>query len=335
MTSFEELLKLIEDKTKINHEKLIEKVEKKYEELSGLITKEGAAYLVARELGLTLPSVVHRLQIKNILPGMRNVNVIGRIFKISPINEFERANGSKGKVVNLFVGDETGYARLPLWNDQVKLVEDGDINLGDTIQIVNGLARENIFGNIEISIGKYGNIHLVDADLPSVDELTKKFLTFTPEEVKIKNIAPGRFKLKATIAQIFKGEYLFKICPICGMPLDGNVCSEHGEVEPELALVISVILDDGTGTLRAVCFREVAEKLIGMSANELGKMTREERYRRLKAILLGREMYFIGRVRKNKRFDRLEILVDEFKDLNVSEESKKLVEDLSEMIEHG
>ncbi|HDM05714.1 MAG TPA: DUF2240 family protein, partial [Candidatus Aenigmarchaeota archaeon] len=250
MVTLEEIIKQIEDKTRIKHEELVRRIEEKYSELSGLITKEGAAYLVARDLGVILPPLVHRLQMKNILPGMRNVNVIGRIFKISPVNEFERADGSKGRVINLFVGDETGYIRLPLWNDQVKLVEEDEIKLGDTIQIINGIARENIFGDVEISLGKYGSIRLVDAELPSVEEMIRKFLVFTPEFVKIKDITPGKFEIKATIVQLFKGEYLFKICPICGGRVEGNLCNEHGEIEPEEALVVSMIADDGTGTLR-------------------------------------------------------------------------------------
>jgi len=335
MDSFDKIVEMIENKTSINRTEILERINKKYEELSGLITKEGAAYLVARELDVPLPTAIHRLQMKNIVPGMSNVNVIGRVFSISKVNEFERSDGSKGKVVNVFIGDETGYIRLPLWNDQVKLVEEGNLNLGDVVQIVNGLARENIFGDIEISLGKYGSIRSVDAEMPSIEELSKKFLTIVPERIFIKDIVPGRFEIKATIVQTFKGKYLFETCPICGITITNKTCPEHGKVEPEVAVVISVVLDDGTGTLRAVFFRELAEKLIGLSASELKELSLEDRFKTLKEKILGRELIVTGRIRKNKRFDRLEILVDDFKDLNVLEESKKLVASLSERVEHA
>jgi replication factor A1 len=161
--SFEEILKEIVSKSGLSEQKILEKINEKYEEFSGLITKEGAAYIVARDLGIDLSALERkrRLQIKNIFPGMKNINVIGRVFKISPITEFSRQNGTIGRVCNVFIGDETGFFRLPLWNDQVGNVEDRLVQEGDVVQITNGVARENIFGDIEISLGKYGNIRVI------------------------------------------------------------------------------------------------------------------------------------------------------------------------------
>jgi len=63
--SLEEIFKEIEKQTDVSREELIEKVDEKYTQLSGLITKEGAAYLIARELGIDLPSETRRkLEIK-------------------------------------------------------------------------------------------------------------------------------------------------------------------------------------------------------------------------------------------------------------------------------
>ena len=51
---------------------------------------------------------------------------------------------------------------------------------------------------------------------------------------------------------------------------DGKfTCKDHGEVQPEFSMVVSGVLDDGTGNIRAVFFRDIAEKLFDMSAKEL------------------------------------------------------------------
>ncbi|MFQ6062468.1 MAG: DUF2240 family protein, partial [Methanosarcinales archaeon] len=161
--AIEEILSEIEKQTDVSRQELQERIDKKQKDLSGLVSLEGAAHLVAKELGVDLlEKTKRRLEMKNIVSGMKNVNVVGRIFNISGINEFKRQDGSSGKVVNLFVGDSTDYIRLALWNDQTKLVEEGQIKLGDVIQIVNGFAKENVFGNIEIALGKYGSIRLVE-----------------------------------------------------------------------------------------------------------------------------------------------------------------------------
>lgn len=326
-----EILDELEKQTNFSRAELVRQVEAKYNELLGLVSKEGAAYLVARSLGINLETkAVRRLEMKNILPGMKRVSVIGRVFRISPINEFERLDGRKSKVVNLWVADNTGYVRLSLWDDQVKLIEDETIKLGDIIQIDNGFARENIFGDVEISLSKFGSIKQVEdpIEIPELDELIKKFLSFTPERIEIKDSVPGNFEFRATIVHVFRGSHLFDICPICGNSLEKNICTEHGEVTPNKAIVLSCIIDDGTDSLRTVFFRESAEKLIGTDASELSSLEEEKRHELVKEKLLGREVVLAGRVKKNKIFDRLELVVDVVKDLNVCEESKKLVEEI-------
>jgi ssDNA-binding replication factor A large subunit len=121
---------------------------------------------------------------------------------------------------------------------------------------------------------------------------------------------------------------LFDVCSICGDKLIQNKCQEHGEVEPSKALVISCVVDDSTSSIRAVFFRELAERIITTQVSELASLDSEKRYELIKERLLGKELILIGKVKKNKIFNRLELIVNEVKDLNALEESKKLVEAL-------
>jgi ssDNA-binding replication factor A large subunit len=334
MVSVEEILSELEKSTNFSREELLEKIDRKQKELSGLISFEGAAYLIAREFGLDLLEKARReLQIKNIVPGLKKVNVCGRIFKISSIIEFTKQNGNKGRVVNLFIGDATGYIRLPLWNEQVKLVEDEIIRLGDVVQITNGFAKENIYGDVEVSLGKFGSIRQIeDAGFPTTEELVKRTFTSGIERTSIASLVPGNFEIRGNLVNVFKGNFLFKVCSICGGSLlekEGKPrCSEHGEVEPNVNIMISAIIDDGTAGMRVVFFRSQAEKLLGLKANELDKLEPEKRYQLIKEKILGKELILLGRVRKNNMSGRLEMIANEVKDLNVLEESKKLVEEI-------
>jgi ssDNA-binding replication factor A large subunit len=334
--SFEEILKEIVSKSGLSEQKILEKINEKYEEFSGLITKEGAAYIVARDLGIDLSALERkrRLQIKNIFPGMKNINVIGRVFKISPITEFSRQNGTIGRVCNVFIGDETGFFRLPLWNDQVRNVEDRLVQEGDVVQITNGVARENIFGDIEISLGKYGNIRVIEdlKEMPSKEELINKFFSLPTKITLIKDVTEGNSRILGTIVHIFKGKFLFDICPICGTKIVNKKCSTDGEVEPNKALVISGIIDDGTGTLRFALFRDLAEKFIGAKTDEIEKMDENERHEFIKNKVLGKDIELLGRVRKSNISKRLEMIVSDVKDLNIIEESKKLAREIESII---
>jgi replication factor A1 len=328
MLDYEKILEEIMKRANVSREEIEKMISSKQEELSGLISKEGAAYLVARELGIDLEPVARkRLEIKNIVAGMKNINLIGRVFRISNITNFKRADGNEGKVVSIFIADKTGFIRLPLWNDQVKIVEEGLLKVGTPIQITNGIAKENIFGDVEISLGKYGSIKEIEAeDLPSLEEISNLDF-FKAKRVLIKDIKPGIFEVRGTIVHVFKNKLFFYVCPVCNSTLEEKKCKEHGEVEAIPELVISCIVDDGTSNIRAVFFRETAEKLLGLKAEELQSL--EQNFNLVEKKILGRELIISGRVKKNKIFDRLEILVNDFKDLNPEEESKKLLEELN------
>jgi replication factor A1 len=331
--SLEEILAEIEKFSGLSREELMKRIEEKKQEFSDMLTEEGAAYLVANELGLDLFERKRRqLEIKNIIPGMRNVNFIGRIFNITPIVNFERQDGSPGKIVNIFVGDNTGFVRIPLWNDQAKLVEEGELKPGDSIQVTNGMAKEGMYG-IEVSIGKYGFINKIECeDIPSLDVLKKKYLFQTAERLAIKDLVPGRAEIVGTVVYVFKNKLFFEICPECANTLikEGEkfVCPQHGEVSPSKALLITTIVDDGTANIRAVFFREQAEKVLQLSAKELEEIEEGKRYEIVKERLVGRELQLTGRVKKNIAFNRIEFIVSEAKDLNVLEESKRLAGEL-------
>ena len=325
--NFDEIVQKIVEKTGKEREEILSLIEKRIDELSGLVTKEGAALLVAREFGLNLTKK-RDLEIKDLDFGMRNFNIRGRVFRISRIVEFDRTNGGKGKVCSLFIGDSTGFVRVPLWDGQVEMVENGEIKVGDCLQLVNCIARENIFGDLEIVLGRYGKIIKIDEDpnIPSVEDLLRRF-EIKPKFVNIKEIdRPGFYEINASIVHFFKSRYTFEICPFCNLSIENCECKEK-PVKTKKALVIPVMLDDGTGTIRGVFFREIAEKLVGMSAEEFDSLSREERTI-LFTNLLGVEFILKGRVRKNKVFDCFEFVVNDFEYLNYSERSRKLAEEL-------
>ena len=337
MAALDEILGKIESQTKLGKEELREKIKKKQNDLSGLVSLEGAAYLVAKEVGVNLlDSEKRKLELRNILAGMRSVSAAGRVFKISRIVDFKKRNGSDGRVVNLFIGDSTGFVRMPLWNDHVVMVEDEIIKLLDIIQISGAFASENIYGDIELSIGKYGSVFNIndeaagaDIEFPTVDELSKAFLGPRTDRVPIKNISPGSFEIRATIIDVVRSRFLFNVCPQCGGKAEeienGSFeCKEHGEVKAEPATVVSFIADDGTGALRVVAFRDTAEKLTTTTAGELSRLDADERYKLLSGTVVGKEYIIHGRVKKNKQFDRLEMVASSVQNLNISEESEKL-----------
>lgn len=177
MFHLEELIERIAQATKLSKEEINRLIKEKQLELSGLVSQEGAAYIVAREHGINLlKASKHELKIKNIIAGMRSVDLVVRIINIFDLREFEK-NGKKGKVINILIGDSTGSIRLPLWNEETDLVKNLKVN--DTIRINKGWVKESD-GRLELRLGKYGKLEKIFSDLQI-------------EQKRIKDLKEGMF----------------------------------------------------------------------------------------------------------------------------------------------
>ena len=75
--AYEDIITKIKEKSDIGNEELTNKINKKMEQLSGLISKEGAAYIVANDLGVKLVQSEGMVKIKDVVAGQRNVETAG------------------------------------------------------------------------------------------------------------------------------------------------------------------------------------------------------------------------------------------------------------------
>jgi len=332
MLTLEDILSELEKNTKFSRKQLYERIKKKHEELSGLVSLEGAAHLVARDLGVSILIPEKRaLKIKDIVSGMKNVNLKGRIIQISETREFERKDGKKGRVCNLILTDGTGEIRLPLWDKQVGMVVEGKINEGDVIEIKNAFAKDNVFGGVELGLPKLARIEKIKDD----ESIPRQVAGVRYKRIPIKDAKEGNHEIKASIVQVFNVNPLFQTCPKCRTKVEktekGYECSEHGKVKPETNMIISGIVDDGTASIRSVFFRDQAQAITGLDPSVLLSMSQDEVINLIKQNALGNEVIMRGKIQKNKIFDTLEIIVNEVEELNVEEESKKLINEIKSL----
>jgi ssDNA-binding replication factor A large subunit len=329
MLTLEEILSELEKNTKYSKEKLYEMIKEKHESLYGLVSLEGAAHLVARDLGVNLLIPEKRsLKISNIVHGMKNINIKARVIQISEIREFERKDGKKGKVCSLILTDETSGIRLTLWDKQVGMIEEGKIKEGDVIEIKNAFAKENVFGGVELALPRLARIEKVEDD----GSIPREMVGLKYRRIPIKDAIEGNFEIKGNILQIFNVNPVFQTCPHCRAKVEkkkkGYECPEHGKVEPENNLIISCIVDDGTDSIRAVFFREQAQLISGLEPSVLLSMPQDEALSLIRQNALGNEIVMRGRIQKNKIFDTLEMIVNEVRELNIQEESERLINEI-------
>jgi len=310
-TNYEKLLERISRISGLNRDELERKIEAKRAKLAGLITKEGAAQVVAAELGISLGE--ERLKINELVPGMRKVNVLGKIIRIFPVRSFTR-NGKSNRVASFVLADDTSNVRVVLWDSHhIDLIEKGEISEGSVIEIVNASMRDN-----EIHLGSFSEIKKSAEVLENI--VTAKIV----KEKRISEFRPNEsVKTRAFVVQSFEPRF-FYVCPECKGRVEreeeGFVCKVHGRVAPEKRAVINLVLDDGTGTIRAVVFHDLLEKL-GFQDLESSERVLDQR-----ESLLGTEWIFSGDVRNNAFFNELEFVVSDIEpvdlDLVISELEK-------------
>ena len=86
MDNYDRILAKMAKISKLEKEEVERRIDAKRAKLSGFISKEGAAQIVAAELGISFDG--EKLKIEELLPGMRKVNVVGKVINLFPIRSF-------------------------------------------------------------------------------------------------------------------------------------------------------------------------------------------------------------------------------------------------------
>lgn len=301
--NYEKLLSIISKSSGMEKNEIEQRVHAKREKISGMISFEGAAQIVAAELGISFDN--EKLKISDLLPGMRKVNIVGKILDVSPIRTFTTKNGQEGKVTNLLVADETSNIKVVLWDlNHIRLIEENKIGIQSFVEISNATMREE-----ELHLGSFSEFR------PSAEFIDNVKTEKIVKEKKISELKTGdNVAIRGFIVQTFEPRG-FNVCPQCKKKVNPEnesfVCLEHGKVLEEKRFLMNFVLDDGSETTRAVAFHETLENLFGK--------TEPENFGKQRENLLGKEMFFSGIVRLNKFFNNQEFIVSNAKEINIDE----------------
>jgi replication factor A1 len=331
--SYDEIVGRIKEKNGMNDLQIAAIVDKKMAQLAGLISKEGAAHIVASELGIKLVDQLSgRLQIKNILTGMRDVEIVAKVLQIFEERQFN-SNGREGKVASMQIADETGGVRVVLWNDQADHLK--TIKIGDIIKIKGAYVKERN-NSKELHVSDRSAILLnppgenIDVKIPETQSQPK---TAARKKLSELTEADSSAEVVGTVVQVFDVKF-FEVCPECGKrarPSENSfACTEHGIVSPAYSYVMNVIIDDGTENMRLVLFRRAVEKILNKTEQELlSYKAQPDLFQQVKNDLLGSFVKASVRVNKNEMFNRIELVVQEITEANPDDEITRLNDELA------
>jgi len=276
----------------------------------------GRSRVIKTDAGIDLPPLQEQgtMKISDVTDGMQNFSVCGRIIQIFPQKSY-----SNGMMASLVLGDETGTTRAVLWNESSDIAK--ELKKGDPIVIGNAYSKAGLNNGVEVHVGKYSKIAVnQDLKLPSIEDIKKSLI----KEKSISDLEnqDSDIQIKGKLVDIDEGKRLiYTTCPACSKSIQdsgvGWFCEQcNKDVEPKSNLIASFILEDETGSIRAICFRENAERILGMDLEEVMNLIGEtqdeqEPLRKAKESLGDKSVIVTGRVKYSEFSDQLEFIVDE------------------------
>lgn len=209
----EEVIDKIINETKKGKKDILKRIEMKKNDLGGLITDEGAACIVAKELGVEIFEPVtykrKKTQIKDLTIGMNAVSITGRIVSILPIHEYTTKKGQKGAFVKFILQDTSDQIQIIVWNEKIQIFSENKIKENDIVEIKNCYVKEGLNNQIELHLGRQGiitpNPKEVDpsefANLPQMNSALK--INDLKESMRSVNLI-GRIQWKSQISTFEK-----------------------------------------------------------------------------------------------------------------------------------
>ncbi|MBI2041083.1 MAG: hypothetical protein HYT16_03190 [DPANN group archaeon] len=325
-----DVISKIQTETGLSEPEIRQQIVNKMTALEGLVSEDGAAYIVASELGVQLFKDTRSgaIKVKDIVSGMQAIETVGKVVRTFSPNTFTGKDGKPKQVGSFILADETAEIRTVIWDQRAGWLTDGRLKEGLVVKIKDAYSKQNNLGGKELHLG-YKSSLILEPKNVTVDVVARTGVS----KKKIAELAPGETgSVLGEVVQVFTPKF-YPVCPQCGkkVTLDaaGATCATHKSVTQQQAMILNFVLDDTTETLRCVAFRDRAEQLVGLTAIEtqeiLAKDGPDRLQERIDEFLLGKTIEVSGRVNRNEEYDRTEMIVNQ---VNVSPDPKVIAKEL-------
>jgi len=187
----------------ISRDQILKRLDKEKQKTGGFISEETLLRMIAAEFGCestTSKVDIPVLMIKDLLPGLNDVSVVGRILAVFATRTFSGAN--EGKFAGLLIADRTGLLRIVLWNDKTDLIDSKTVNVGQIARFSHGYTREDSGGRPELHLGDRSE---VEVNLGGVRESEyPRILKFSTKLGDLASASKNkRVNVVATVRRIF------------------------------------------------------------------------------------------------------------------------------------
>lgn len=266
------------------------------------------------------------------------VNFQGIITQIDNLKKVKLKNNEEISLLNFFVSDDTDAIRVSLWRDTADKFSD-ILKLGDGVSLKNVLVKFNSFSSRnEVSFTTTSEIDKIDLEIQDVKNISQDYSAqrtdktkFSGKYTKISEInSSGRFEVKGFIAKEISNITVYNSCPDCFKKVENCTCDIKKDFIPRM--ILNLILDDESGTIRGSFIGDLAEKILGVKTSDLVLIKEtpefEDYLKKISEKLLGKEIIINGKCKFNDFSNNYEINVYDFKEVDPILELKHIVKEI-------
>ena len=241
---------ILSKRRELSQEQILALIEEKKKEGRGLLSDEGAARLVAEELLIqTRGTDLGRMQVKDLVSGLNDVTISGRVLMTWPPQQFQRRDGTPGRVMRIVLADKSDRVRCAIWDRHVDVLSRTDNLQGRVMRIGHAYTRQGLSGDTEVHAGDRSSIQIDPEDMPKSD-LPEFGDLFTP----LGKLVAGASQVNAVgIVQSEPRYYSFA-------------------KEERTGSVLRAIVADESGSIPLVAWNERAEELRELKNGDIIQM---------------------------------------------------------------
>jgi len=211
LSEFDSLLsKLLEQKPDLSRTQIEEMIQKKKEKIgAGYLTDQGALFLIASDLGVSLNEPLKvEMGLKDLYVGAKEITLATRVMNVYPVKQFARKDGSQFLLRTMTVYDGDSRAQVKLWDEKANLPGIENLKPGDLVKIIKAYVKSDMKGNPIINVGSGSNIEPngTQSSIPSLDAITDDVSSVkeNQQNLVVTGILDGN--IRATEFTNFKGE---------------------------------------------------------------------------------------------------------------------------------
>jgi len=164
---------ILRQRINITENELLQMVEEKKQKIgAGYLTDQGALFLVAADLGITIEEAPKlEMRLKDLYAGANEVTVIARVMNIYPLKRYKRKDGSEALLRTLTIYDNESSLKMKLWNNAANLPESLGIKPGDAVKVSKAYVKAGMDGKNVINFGSRSTLEVIHENVPHIRDL--------------------------------------------------------------------------------------------------------------------------------------------------------------------